>query len=173
VARARAGSDPARTELVRRHHASSLRFARHLLGNDADAEDAVQETFIRAFGALGRYDERDAFRAWLFGILVNRCRTLAARRASRRQWVVSDGTAHDVPVPSPTGTVDARRRLVQALAGLDLPHREAFLLHVCEEMEYGEMSKLTGIGESALRMRVKRARDHVREHWIEVNDGRS
>jgi len=40
-------------------------------------------------------------------------------------------------------------------------------------MDYGEMARLTGIGESALKMRVKRARDHVREHWIEVTDGRA
>jgi len=172
VARARAGNDAARTVLVRRHHAGCLRFARHLLGDAADAEDAVQDTFIRAFAALRRYDERDAFRAWLFGILVNRCRTLAARRSGRRRRFVSDGLARvDAVVPGPAGALDAQRNLVRALGGLDLAHREAFLLRVCEEMEYDEMARLTGIAAPALRMRVKRARDHVRAHWIEVPDG--
>jgi RNA polymerase sigma-70 factor (ECF subfamily) len=172
VAGARAGSDAARTALVRRHHAGCLRFARHLLGDDADADDAVQETFIRAFAALGRYDERDAFRAWLFGILVNRCRTLAARRSSRRRWLVAERDARrDAPVPGHAAALDAQRNLVRALAGLDLPHREAFLLRVCEEMEYDEMARLTGVAASALRMRVKRARDHVRANWGEVANG--
>ena len=172
VAQARAGSEPARTALVRRHHADCLRFAHHLLGDHADAEDAVQDAFIRAFAALGRYDERDTFRAWLFGILVNRCRTLAARRSIRRRWFAADGLArHDAKIPSGTAAVDAQRHLARALAGLDLAHREAFLLRVCEEMEYAEISKLTGAGVPALRMRVKRARDHVRANWSEARDG--
>jgi RNA polymerase sigma-70 factor (ECF subfamily) len=66
AALARAGDQSARSSLVLRHHASCLRFARHLLGDDADAEDAVQETFVRALAALGRYEERNAFRGWLF-----------------------------------------------------------------------------------------------------------
>ena len=66
---------------------------------------------------------------------------------------------------------DAQRALSAALSGLDLDHREAFLLRIGEEMEYEEMSRLTGVQVSALKMRVKRARDHVRERWPGANDG--
>jgi RNA polymerase sigma-70 factor (ECF subfamily) len=173
VALARAGDESARASLVSRHHASCLRFARHLLGDDADAEDAVQETFIRAFAALARYEERDAFHAWLFQILVHRCRSAAARRTRQRERFVSNEQAVGrAAVAGDEAMQDAQRALSAALDGLDLDHREAFLLKVGEEMEYEEMSKLTGVQVSALKMRVKRARDHVRARWPGVADGR-
>ena len=169
VVQARAGVESARSALVHRHHVGCLRFARHLLGDDGDAEDAVQETFIRAFSGLHRYQERDTFRAWLFGILLNRCRTAAARRARRRQHILNDEFAtHVARIGSGEAMVDAQRALVRALEGLDLDHREAFLLRVGEEMEYEELARLSGVGVPALKMRVKRARDHVRAHWPEV-----
>jgi len=172
VARARAGDESARAELLSRHHAGCLRFARHLLGDETDAEDAVQDTFIRAFAGLGRYEERDAFRGWLFQILVHRCRSLAAVRMRRRERFVSDDHALErAAVAGDEASQDAQRTLAVALAGLDLDHREAFLLRVGEEMEYEEMSRLTGVQVSALRMRVKRARDHVRARWPGANDG--
>jgi len=172
VALARAGDPSARSSLVSRHHASCLRYARHLLGDDADAEDAVQETFVRALGALARYEERDAFRGWLFQILVHRCRSLAARRTRRRERFVSDeGAIERAAVAGSEAAQDAQRTLAVALAGLDLEHREAFLLKVGEEMEYEEMSRLTGVQVSALKMRVKRARDHVRARWPGANHG--
>jgi RNA polymerase sigma-70 factor (ECF subfamily) len=168
VAHARAGDAPAREELVVRHHASCLRFARHLLGDDADAEDVVQETFIRAFAGLARYEERDTFRAWLFQILVRRCRTAAARRSrDRGRFVIDERVTARAAVAGGEAFVDAQRRLAHALRGLDLAHREAFLLKVGEEMDYDEMSRLTGDGVPALKMRVKRARDHVRARWTE------
>ena len=174
VALARTGRESARAELVDRYHAMCLRFARHLLGDDTDAEDAVQETFMRAFSGLERYQERDTFRAWLFQILVHRCRTAAARRARHRERFVADEVAAArAAVPGGEGHVDAQRRLASALAGLDLEHREAFLLKVGEEMEYEEMARLTGAGVPALKMRVKRARDQVRAGWKEHEfDGR-
>ena len=169
VVQARAGVESARVVLVQRHHPGCLRFARHLLGDDGDAEDAVQETFIRAFSGLHRYEERDTFRSWLFGILVNRCRTAATRRARRREHITHDpAAAHEIPVEGGERMVDAQRALARALHGLDLEHREAFLLKVGEEMDYAEMALLTGVGVPALKMRVKRARDHVRANWTAV-----
>ncbi len=166
VADARAGHESARAALVERYHANCLRFARHLLGDDADAEDVVQDTFIRAFAALPGYQERESFRAWLFQILVHRARTAAARRARHRERFVSDELAAErAAVAGSEGLVQVQRRLESALVGLDLDHREAFLLKVGEEMDYEEMSRLTGAGVPALKMRVKRARDHVRAHW--------
>lgn len=172
VARALRGESQARAALVGRHHTSCLRLARHLLGDDTDAEDVVQETFIRAFAALRRYEERDNFRAWLYRILVHRCRTLARGRARRRERFVNDERAVlDASVPGHARLMDAQRALAHALGGLDLAHREAFLLKVGEEMEYEEISRLTGVGVAALKMRVKRARDHVRAHWPENHHG--
>ncbi|HXE57571.1 MAG TPA: sigma-70 family RNA polymerase sigma factor, partial [Gemmatimonadales bacterium] len=98
LARRAAAGDPKAFELlVRRHYERCLRFALHLLGDRRDAEEAVQDTFVRAHRALPGYEERQRFEAWLFRVLVNRCRTMAARRRRMERTVVAlaggDGAA--------------------------------------------------------------------------------
>lgn len=67
------GGDPAAFEaLVDRHYPACLRYAFRMLGDRMDAEEAVQDAFVRAHRALWRYRERDQFRAWLLRILANR-----------------------------------------------------------------------------------------------------
>jgi RNA polymerase sigma-70 factor (ECF subfamily) len=166
VVRAVAGDAGAFEELVVRHHTACLRYASHLLGDRMEAEDVVQETLLRAYRSLGRYEERQQFRAWLFQILVNRCRTAAARRSQR--W------KRTAEVPIDDRTVDGsdafalRSGLALALRDLDARHREAFLLKLGEGLEYEEIARLTGASISALKMRVKRARDQVRARWKEL-----
>jgi RNA polymerase sigma-70 factor (ECF subfamily) len=129
-----------------------------MLGDRDDAEDAVQETFLSAYSALGRYREQQTFRAWLFRILINRCRSVARARRRRRCRFVDDGDSHDgVEASAPAGDPDLRDALQRALDLLEPLLREAFLLKYGEGMEYREMSALTGVGISALKMRVKRA----------------
>src|SRR5881409_4321465 len=84
MVRAVAGDAGAFTDLVARHHAACLRFAAHLLGDRIEAEDVVQETLLRAYRSLSRYQERQQFRPWLFRILVNRCRTAVRRKGVQR-----------------------------------------------------------------------------------------
>src|SRR5215213_4578361 len=93
VERVLGGDTDAYAVLVSRYHARCLRYAERILRNRADAEDAVQETFIRAYDALGRYEERSRFTAWLFRILVNQCRAAAGRRGRRERWVTADEEA--------------------------------------------------------------------------------
>ena len=78
VRRARDGDPAAFEALVDRHYPDCLRYAFRMLGDRADAEEAVQDAFVRAHRSLGRYHERDQFRAWLLRILSNRCRSRAA-----------------------------------------------------------------------------------------------
>jgi len=170
VARAIAGDAEAFAELVTRYHAACLRYAAHALGDPAEAEDVVQETLLRAHRSLTRYEERQQFRAWLFRILVNRCRTAAARIGARRQ---RHHDAYDFDRHATADTADAvdlRSRLARALAVLDAAHREAFLLKLGEGLEYDEIARITGASVSALKMRVKRARDQVRAQWKETGD---
>jgi len=166
--RAARGDVDAYAMLVRHHHASCLRYAERMLRDSADAEDAVQDTFMRAYLAIGRYDDRVPFRAWLFRILVNRCRTLALQRSRRSRRFPHDELAL-VNAAAPEHPVgdrdDAVRRAVDALEPL---LREAFLLKYVEGMEYGEMSAALGAGVSALKMRVKRACDALRPRLQEI-----
>ena len=160
---ARRGDPVSFDALVDRHFPACLRFAIHLLGSPSDAEDAVQETFVRAYRGLGAYRERDTFRAWLFRILVNRCRTAAVRRSRRATHEIQDPAGRmDAPVDGGQSRVDDRLALSRALATLDPLSREAFLLRHGEDMDYGTMARVTGAGISALKMRVMRAREHLR-----------
>lgn len=164
VARTRAGEPDAFGTLVARYYDACWRFAYHMLGERADAEDVVQDAFLRAYLAIGRYDERDQFRGWLFRILTNQCRNAQTSRGRRTRRFVQDDVALD-SAPAPvtglsTGVEDAA--LIKALAKLDPLQREALLLKYAEGLEYSEMSAMTGAGESALKMRVKRGSERLR-----------
>jgi RNA polymerase sigma-70 factor (ECF subfamily) len=162
------GLPDAFAELVARHHGPCLRFARYTLGDLDEAEDAVQETFVRAYRGLGRYQERQTFRAWLFRILLNRCRSAASRRRRRHERFVRDEQAMSGAIADAPSRIDGfEHRLARAMTGLDDRHREAFLLKLGEGLEYEELARVTGASVPALKMRVKRARDHVRTRWDE------
>lgn len=154
------GDEDAFRILVDRYYLRCARYATRMLGNRADAEDVVQETFVRAYRAMGRYREDGRFQGWLFRILVNRCRSYAARRQRERERTVPD------PGPLPAHprhgeAVAWRDEIGRALETLAPTLREAFLLKYVEEHSYEEMAELTGARISALKMRVKRARDEL------------
>lgn len=174
VRRVLGGQPNAFTVLVDRHAPACLRLATRMLQNRHDAEDATQQALLRAYQALARYDEREQFRAWLFAILLNRCRT-AAQLRSRRHNIVTPGL-DDVPevgVAPNTAAAELRDDIANALAVLDVAHREAFLLKHVEQLSYEEMATATGVGVSALKMRVKRACERLQVLLGEVNDGRT
>jgi len=99
IARVLDGDADAYSELVRRYYAPCARFAFRMLGNRQDAEDAVQEAFLRAYRALGRYRERDLFRSWLYRILANQCRSAARRRHRHEGRLDPDADPSSVPIP--------------------------------------------------------------------------
>lgn len=170
ASRAARGDVDAYELLVRHHHAACMRYAARMLRDGADAEDAVQDTFLRAYLALSRFDERQSFRAWLFRILVNRCRTLALQRSRRTRRFANDQIAlvnAAVPAAAIDDRADAIRYAVDALEPL---LREAFLLKYVEGMDYQEMASVLGAGVSALKMRVKRACDALRPRLREIHD---
>lgn len=135
-----------------------------MLGNREDAEEATQEALLRAHRALDRYDESVPFRTWLMAILINRCRTSLLQRRRREQRIVLDGAAvHRATVEADDDASATRDSIARAIAQLDDDQREAFLLKHVELLTYEEMADATGVGVSALKMRVKRACDHLRE----------
>jgi RNA polymerase sigma-70 factor (ECF subfamily) len=171
VQRVLAGDVDAYTALVDRYYDRCARFAVRMLGNRDDAEDALQATFLRAYRALDRYQERDRFSAWLYRILVNQCRSMAARRAHReRVFVREEAVLARAADEHPGWTGEDEEFVQRVLSELDPLLREAFLLKHIEEMSYEEISALTGVGVSALKMRVKRACDRLRERWERIKD---
>jgi RNA polymerase sigma-70 factor (ECF subfamily) len=173
--RASAGSEAAFGALVDRYYADCLRYATRMLGRRADAEEAVQDTFVRAYRALARYDEHDRFRSWLLRILVNRCRTAGARRLREREGLeryrTDLGTLGEEGRGPEREGAEWREEVERALARLPAAQREAFLLKHVEELSYDEIAALTGDGVSALKMRVSRAAERLRQMLTEVHHG--
>jgi RNA polymerase sigma-70 factor (ECF subfamily) len=159
---ARSGDVRAFATLVDTYYARCLRFALHMLASRDDAEEAVQDTFVRVYRALPKYEDREAFEPWLFRILANRCRT-AGGRARRHADVVEYGDVPERPTAHAEDEAFAWREAIQgALAALPREQREAFLMRHVEDLSYEDMSTVTGARVSALKMRVKRACDAMR-----------
>ena len=156
--------------LVSRYRDRYVRYAVHMLGNREDAEEALQDAFTRAYRSLSRCDEPERFGAWLFRILVNRCRTSGARRVRRSQTFVHDEAALlNASEEHPAEQTMWREEIERAVGELSQDQREAFLLKYVEEVGYDEMSEITGVGVSALKMRVMRACDRLRVLLKEVH----
>jgi len=168
VRRVRGGDTAAFAVLVARYRDRLGRYAVHMLGDREDAEEAVQDAFVRAYRSLAGCDA-ERFGRWLFGILVNRCRT-AGGRASRRHrlFVRDDHALAHTAAADPAQRADWDDTVRWALGRLAPVLREAFLLKHVEDLEYDEMARLTGAGVSALKMRVKRACERLRILLTEV-----
>ena len=123
----------------------------------------TQDTLYRAHRALERYDNSIVFRTWLMTILVNRCRSALLYRHRREERVVVDTDRVALAsVEASVGRMDLREAIERAVMTLDPDQREAFLLKHVEELSYEEMAAVTGAGQSALKMRVKRACERLR-----------
>ena len=169
VRRVRDGDTAAFAVLVARYRDRLGRYAVHMLGDRGDAEEALQDAFVRAHRSLARCREDGQFGPWLFGILVNRCRTAGRRAARRNRMFVRDEVSLErARAPETSDRAEWDDTVRWAMERLAPPLREAFLLKHVEDMEYEEMSKLTGTGVSALKMRVMRAREQLRALLTEV-----
>ena len=167
---AHAGDAHAYAGLVARHRDRLVRYARHVLGNREDAEEAWCRTCVRAGVPVpGTVRGRRALRSpGCSGILVNRCRTRYAQVMRRSAVVVHDDIAMS-EAEAPADDAGWRDAVSWALERLRaLAYREAFLLKHVEDLSYDEMAELTGTGVSALKMRVSRACERLRVMLEEV-----
>jgi RNA polymerase sigma-70 factor (ECF subfamily) len=159
--RARSGDMQAFAEIVEFFHARCLRYARYMLGEEEDAEEAVQDTFVRVWDHIEQFRLDARFEPWLFRILANRCRTARERRR-RREALVTTGELPAVAAEATEASRDLMEEVEAALEELPSEQREAFLLRHVEDLSYEDMAVITGARLSALRMRVKRACDALR-----------
>jgi RNA polymerase sigma-70 factor (ECF subfamily) len=168
--RAKGGDEQAFIEVVEFYYPRCLRFARNMLGSDQDAEEAVQDAFVRVHDSFPRFREDARFDPWLFRILANRCRTLLAR-SRRHRALIEYG---EVPASAAAAAsvedfgADWAEEVRMVLDSLPAEQREAFLLRHVEDLAYEDIAAMTGVGLSALRMRVKRACDTLRARLTEV-----
>jgi RNA polymerase sigma-70 factor (ECF subfamily) len=150
--------------LIARYQDEYFRFAVRMLGSRDDADEALQSAFLRAFRSLAHCRDPERFGAWLYQIVVNECRSKATTRGRReRRFVRDDDALTSVLTEHPEESVALREEIERALDRLEVDQREAFLLKHVEGLTYEEMEAITGAGKSALKMRVKRACDRLRE----------
>ena len=160
------GNDQAFGEIVRTHHQGLLGHAVHRLRDVQAAEDAVQETFVRAYRAMARFDGGFHLRAWLHRILTNVCHDEAARRQRDGllvELVSAQPPLDDDPADIVVDLVDAGGEVVaQALTELPVSYRQALTLRYVNELSYDEVAAAIGVTEGNARVRVMRGRAALR-----------
>ncbi|HJV00387.1 MAG TPA: RNA polymerase sigma factor [Burkholderiaceae bacterium] len=167
------GERGAFTLLMRRYNRSLYRAARSILRDDAEAEDALQDAYLLAFGAIGQYRADARLGTWLTRIVVNEA-LARARRGRRRAAVIQlDGTAepgeeqdmhhgaHDTPEDAAMRT-QMRQLLEQSIDQLPEAFRTVFMLRAVEEMSGEEVAACLDIPEATVRSRYFRARSLLR-----------
>jgi RNA polymerase sigma-70 factor, ECF subfamily len=162
VERVRGGDDDAFRILVERHSRAVYRAAYRVTGNSADADDVVQETFLRAYRALASFDARASLTTWLHRIAVNCSLDLIDSR-KRRESRLSDGDVL-ADVASTAATPDRlalgaemQRAIAQAMDQLTGNERTAFVLRHFEGMPLEEIGQILGIRLNATKNTVFRA----------------
>lgn len=143
--------------LYRRHTPALFRVAWRLVGIRQDAEDIVQETWIRAAEALPRFAWRSSLRTWLVGIVVNLCRELGRARGR------ISGINHS-PEATRHATIETQDRvdLERAISRLPAGYREVVVLHEIEGYTHKEIGLLLGIDEGTSKSQLHHARDALR-----------
>jgi RNA polymerase sigma-70 factor, ECF subfamily len=167
VARAKRGDPAAYEELVRMYQDIAFRTACVIVGNAADAEEAAQDGFVKAYRALGRFREGLPFRPWLLRIVANEARN--RRRAAWRRARLWSRAAEEVSgdaAPSPEATVmsaERREHLLAALSGLGEEHRAVLTCRYLVGLSEEETSTALGLRLGTVKSRTARALTRLRE----------
>ncbi len=173
VALARSGDSDAFRVLVERHSRNVFRLAFRMTGNEQDAEDVVQETFLRAYRQLAKYESRSSLTTWLFRIASNYALDLirSRKRHQERREIQKEDSDLDImqsiPAHSPTpdrlafsGEVQAR--ITAALEELSPQERTAFTLRHYEGLSIEQIGETLGTGTNATKHSIFRAVQKLR-----------
>jgi RNA polymerase sigma-70 factor (ECF subfamily) len=154
-------------QVVMPHLNAAYNLARWLMRNQHDAEDAVQDAYLRAFRFFDSFDGQDA-RAWLLAIVRNRCRTALEQTSRRAAAAEFDEGKHafDTSAPDPE-SVALRKAEIQSLRGCidDLPaeYREVVILRELEQLSYKEVATVAAVPVGTVMSRLSRARVRLQE----------
>ena len=171
VARARRGDEAAFAELIRRHHAWVMGLCASTLGDRAQAEDAAQDIFLKAYRSLERFQGTASFSTWLHRIAVNRCLDLLRARARRKteSWdalLEDEGERiHQLLVAPPD---EERRRedadlVARVMARLPPAYRVALTLREVQGLSYAEIAEAMSCSLDSVKARLRRARQVFQE----------
>jgi RNA polymerase sigma-70 factor (ECF subfamily) len=165
LARARDGDGEAFQALVKQHGRRVFQLAFRMTGSEHDAEDVVQESFLRAYRQLGRFESRANFGTWLYRIAANCAIDAIRARRTRNGFLAGDPdqTRMDeasAPQPSPerlAASEEVQRQISAALDALTPVERAAFTLRHYEGRSIAEISRLLNLNTSAAKHSIFRA----------------
>ena len=158
--------------LVRAYEPSGLRLATGMLGNLDDARDALQDSFVKAYEALHRFDLRRPFGPWFFQILRNHCRDMLRSRQARFKMEVLDENLELRPADAEKGPERTRQRsaarelLWHALEQVGDEHREILVLKELQGFRYNEIAQILDIPEGTVASRLFHARRALRDALV-------
>ena len=160
--------------LVRAYEPSGLRLAVAMMGNAEDAQDALQEAFIKTYDTLHRFDLRRPFGPWFFQILRNQCRDMLRSRKAKFRLEEVDEFLEQRPADPERGPERAHQRstartvLWQGLERIGPEHREILVLKELEGFRYGEIAQILEIPEGTVASRLFHARNALKEALVEL-----
>ena len=169
IERAREGDGSAYATLVRDHEETAFRIAYVICGNAADAEEAAQDAFVKAFRALGRFRSGEPLRPWLLVIVANEARN-RRRSAGRRTALVlraaGEGRPSGEAASSPEAALlagERRATLLAALSRLGERDRTVIACRYLLELSEAETAATLGVRPGTVKSRLSRALDRLRE----------
>lgn len=176
VAAAQGGDREAFDELVRVTYAESYTLALRLTGNEEDARDVVQETYLRAYKGIGKFRGEAKVSTWLYRITANcAANQLGNRRRHRHDELDDEGYYADrSPTRDPVAMAEAgnlRERLTDALAELPPTLRQVVVLRDVYDLAHDDIAKELGISTSAAKVRLHRARKVLKERLFPLPGG--
>ncbi len=167
----KAGESEAFGELVRRHQERLFPTVHRIVGSVEDAEDALQDAFVRAFQKLATFHGESSFYTWVYRIAVNVAMETCRRRKVRRLFMLAlemrGGSRGPDPASEPPRLLDRRERERAVEAALDRlgpEHRAIVVLKDFDGRRYEEIAELLGVPVGTVRSRLHRARRELREH---------
>jgi RNA polymerase sigma-70 factor (ECF subfamily) len=173
IAGAIAGDDDAYATLVRPHERVAYRVAAAITGRRADAEEATQNAFVKAYRSLHRFRAGAAFRPWLLRIVVNEAHNVVRSERRHERLRARAGERHEAAIADTDETVIAREEVetvLTALGRLSDADRVAIALRYFAELPDREAAALVGTSTEAYRVRLVRARRRL-QALLEEADG--
>jgi len=176
---ARDGDRDAFAALVRAHRDGVFRLCVSLLSNAAEAEDAAQDVFVKAYRSLGAFRGDASLATWLYRIASNRCMDLLRARRPQESWdelVERDGEklAGLLREPSQAGALEAKDLIDRVLGQLPAEYRLVLTLRETQGLTYEEIAEATGDSLDSVKARLRRARaeleDKLRPFFPEISD---
>lgn len=171
VRQALAGDHEAFVQLIELYQRSVYNLCYRMLGNAEDAEDAAQETFLRAFHSLRKYDLERPFATWLLSIAAHYCID-QIRKQKMIVFSLDDmpdfELAHHDPLPEATVSLrEDQHRIQQLLRRLSETDRATIILYYWYDFSYEEIAQTLSLTVSAVKSRLHRARRALAEGWLE------